>query len=241
MKENLARYLKTLFRNTPFHPQWLIYRDNYKSIRKLGKHISGNVVDIGCGHCEIKKYLSSDVSYTGIDYYYTSVNWYGSSPDIYADAQKLPLKSGAVKTVFLFDVLEHLPEPELCLKEISRILVKGGKLIIQVPFVYPVHDAPLDFRRWTSYGLERILLAEEMEKIEVGYCGEAIETSLLMLNMALAKTLLNSLYKKNPLILLLPLFPIIIFCLNIFAIIFKSITPKDNFMPFAYRMIAEKK
>lgn len=237
---NIVGYLKNLLKNTPFHPQWLIFRDNYQGVAKLTDYIGEKVLDIGCGHCEIKKFLPKETDYTGIDYYYTSVNWYRSAPDIFADAQNLPIRSGAINTVFFFDVLEHIPEPEQCLHEISRILGKQGKLILQTPFIYPVHDSPLDFTRWTIYGLEKMLQAEGLNIINIRYYGEPIETSLLMMNMALSKTLLNSLERKNLLLIFIPLLPFIIITLNIIAVISKFITPTDKFMPFMYRIVAEK-
>ena len=42
-------------------------------------------------------------------------------------------------------------------KEFSRILKKSGKLIIIMPFIYPIHDAPDDKYRFTEYGIRELL------------------------------------------------------------------------------------
>ncbi|MBN1272470.1 MAG: class I SAM-dependent methyltransferase [Candidatus Aminicenantes bacterium] len=45
----------------------------------------------------------------------------------------LPFKDNSIEQVFSLDYLEHLDDDLLCLKEIHRILKKGGKLIIATP------------------------------------------------------------------------------------------------------------
>ena len=80
-----------------------------------------------------------------------------SFQEIFADAQSLPFKNKSIDTILLLDVLEHLPRPEECFEEIYRKSKPNGKVIIQVPFLYPIHDAPLDFRRWTQHGLRGLL------------------------------------------------------------------------------------
>ena len=49
------------------------------------------------------------------------------------DIQRLGLCSGSFKTVVCSEVLEHIPEDELALAELARVLAPGGRLIITVP------------------------------------------------------------------------------------------------------------
>ncbi len=49
------------------------------------------------------------------------------------DIQRLGLRSGSFKTVVCSEVLEHIPEDELALAELTRVLTPGGRLIITVP------------------------------------------------------------------------------------------------------------
>jgi len=48
------------------------------------------------------------------------------------DGPKLPLPDNSVDTVTLFQVLEHTPEPERLLDEVSRVLKPGGSAVITV-------------------------------------------------------------------------------------------------------------
>jgi SAM-dependent methyltransferase len=52
---------------------------------------------------------------------------------IVADASKLPLRSDIIGTVFSNSVLEHIPALDEVLRELRRVLVKGGTLVFTVP------------------------------------------------------------------------------------------------------------
>lgn len=56
------------------------------------------------------------------------------APDVVADLRNAPFSTGALDWVFCSHVLEHVPELELCVDEIFRLLKPGGTAWIQVPF-----------------------------------------------------------------------------------------------------------
>jgi len=64
-------------------------------------------------------------------------------------------------------VLEHLRAPETVLAELSRVLVPGGRLCLTVPFVWPLHEEPYDFFRYTPFALRDMLRAQGFENVEV--------------------------------------------------------------------------
>ena len=64
--------------------------------------------------------------------------------------QKLKFKSNYYQNIIIFNVLEHLINPTKSLKELYRILKKGGLLIGSTPFLYQVHGAPNDYLRFTA-------------------------------------------------------------------------------------------
>jgi len=51
-------------------------------------------------------------------------------PLILADAEHLPFKGGAFRMVLSITVLQNLPHPALALKEMARVLRKGGKVVV---------------------------------------------------------------------------------------------------------------
>ena len=56
------------------------------------------------------------------------------APDFTADLRRVPLRTRSVDWIFCSHVLEHIPELEVCVDEIMRILRPGGAAWIQVPF-----------------------------------------------------------------------------------------------------------
>ena len=56
------------------------------------------------------------------------------------------------------EVFEHISEPALAVKEFSRILRKGGKVIITTPFCSLTHFAPFYFSNgYSKYWYEKFL------------------------------------------------------------------------------------
>ncbi len=74
-----------------------------------------------------------------------------TEPDIVSDASLIPLPDNSFDIVIMGELLEHVPEPLLVLKEACRLLRSGGKALITVPFLYPVHADPYDYGRYTEY------------------------------------------------------------------------------------------
>ena len=237
------RTFKKIFkgiRHTFLHPQWFVYRDNQKHIKEIGKVVSGRVLDIGCADRYIAQHITQSNTYVGLDYFQTATEWYNTKPNVFGDAQRSPFADETMDSVLLLDVAEHLPEPSLCIREITRVLKCKGILVLQVPFLYPIHDAPLDFQRWTLYGLIKLSKNNGFLVKEEVVMGKAVETAGLMMNLSLCKLLSNWFEKKSPALLLtLVLFPVVVM-VNVLCWLIALVSPTDNFMPHGYCLILEK-
>jgi SAM-dependent methyltransferase len=55
--------------------------------------------------------------------------------DVACSAYRLPFRSGVAKAIVLFDVFHHLRRPVAALRECSRVLASGGRIILLEPFV----------------------------------------------------------------------------------------------------------
>ena len=89
--------------------------------------------------------------------------------DIVADAADLPFKDESVDFLVNTALLEHTSEPLKIIKDMYRILRKGGKAFCFVPFIQPLHTAPDDFYRWTVPGIYESF--SEFDELEVYMAG----------------------------------------------------------------------
>ena len=87
------------------------------------------------------------------------------NPEIIGDIHALPFTDGEFDMVLCIEVLEHVLNPRKAMEEMRRVLKKGGTLILTTRFVYPIHDAPNDYWRFTKYGLQE--LVREWKMIEL--------------------------------------------------------------------------
>ena len=59
--------------------------------------------------------------------------------------------------VILDQVLEHVSDPVKAMREVYRILKKGGRLIVTTPFLVKIHYVPTDYWRFSRDGLRQLL------------------------------------------------------------------------------------
>jgi ubiquinone/menaquinone biosynthesis C-methylase UbiE len=238
---SLSQKLQSWFRPlgfTPLHPQWLVLRHRYETTAWLKKNAHGKLLDIGCGNGRIRQQLSATVHYIGIDYPTTVALGYRSKPDIFADAAQLPIASSSIDTVVLLDVIEHLSDPDKAIEEAARVLAKNGKCLIHVPFLYPLHDEPHDYQRWTRYGLKQFLNKYSFHIEEICETTHPVETASALLAIALSKGFIDTITHKR----ILWIFALLVICaipiINITGWLIAKILSASKFMPFSYRVVA---
>ena len=132
---------------------WLIYNIGDKFLEKYCKHFKGHLVDLGCGEAPYKNYfLQYADKYTGVDW---SNTFHNSGADVVSDLNVgINLEDEVADSIISLSVMEHLCEPQVFLNESHRILKSGGKMILQVPWQWWIHEAPHDYFRYTPYGLK---------------------------------------------------------------------------------------
>ncbi|TVQ64918.1 MAG: class I SAM-dependent methyltransferase [Balneolaceae bacterium] len=98
------------------------------------------------------------------------------NPDILGDLCTLDLGEENYDVIVCSEVIEHLHSPHLAVDNMHRALKKGGKLIVTIPFMFPVHADPYDFVRYTKTGLKNLLkMFESVEVTERNSYFEAID------------------------------------------------------------------
>lgn len=117
------------------------------------RYVRGDVLDLGCGRVPLYGMYRANATAVVCADWPSSAH---STPhlDLYCDLTRpLPLRDATFDTVVLTDVLEHLPNPDAAVSDIRRVLRPGGHLVLGVPFLYGIHEAPHDYHRYTVHRL----------------------------------------------------------------------------------------
>lgn len=82
--------------------------------------------------------------------------------------QANPFRPASFEAAVVMNVLEHVYDTHALLDALARLLKPGGALILAIPFMVKIHQAPVDFVRFTHFALERLgqdhgLVVERLE------------------------------------------------------------------------------
>ena len=148
----------TLVRLGPVHFQPLEWE-----LQQVRQYIKGKVLNAGCGNRDLGDTLRGFGASEIINYDIES-----SIPGaIRGSLTETPFASGEFDTIICNAVLEHVPEIERVMKELTRVLKYGGYFVACVPFLQPYHRSPTDFRRYTGEGLEELGRLHGLRAVEI--------------------------------------------------------------------------
>ncbi len=149
---------------------------------QIEKYCHGNILDLGCGSVPMYEFYKAKAATV------TCIDWENcahetSHIDVFCDLNgKLPFENDTFDTIIFSDVLEHLSNPLNTLSEIKRILKKDGRVLLNYPFLYGIHEAPFDYCRYTKYRIQTWIQELNMHIIvenEYGNLSVLFEHSLL--------------------------------------------------------------
>lgn len=158
----LSTYKNKIIDENFFRPRWYSVFLNpyfinryslYRVIRNLAATLSPHtkILDVGCGK-KPYKHLFVDSEYIGIDIQGGGHADTEKTVDAYYDGTHIPFKNDTFDLLICTQVLEHAIDAEALIAECARVLKKDGRLFLTMPFIYPEHEVPYDFRRFTRYG-----------------------------------------------------------------------------------------
>jgi len=114
----------------------------FSEIKKLIEPTGGKILDIGCADGTLTKIIldySKANLVIGIDILPSSISFAKKRftgnkklKFMVADAENLSFEKEEFDAIFCFDSIEHFLKPEKVLREIRRVLKKGGYLLILV-------------------------------------------------------------------------------------------------------------
>jgi SAM-dependent methyltransferase len=138
IEEGMSRFLK--MSNYEFK--------RYSLIAHFFVNLKGNLLDVGCCHGGLRKFLDKNINYFGIDGLDNQFQNY-----IKTDLNKiiLPFKNQSFDAICCCATLEHLFYPLEILREIKRVLKNDGRILISLPNDEGLNGIISSFQKVKSY------------------------------------------------------------------------------------------
>jgi len=147
------------------NPHYFCSKNLVRNIKKYAPILEGKLLDFGCGSKPYKSYFSNVQEYIGLDYENEGHSHSNESIDVFYDGKNIPFKDETFDSILCTQVFEHVENIETIINELYRILKKDGKILITAPFIFPEHEMPHDYRRFTVNGLSSLLVHYGFEVI----------------------------------------------------------------------------
>jgi len=211
----------TSFLSIIINPSYLIRSYLYKNIKDLAKQFKGRVLDFGCGDKPYEMLFNQAEEYVGVDIKLPSDVRMKNKADYLYDGMTLPFENSTFDSVVSFEVFEHVFNINQMMSEIYRILKNEGTVLISIPFSYPEHEIPYDYARYTQFGISDILKKNNFQVVKI-----VKTTTHIIVIFQLLINYINSIKLFNNKIFKIIIQLIVIFPINIFALILNFILPK---------------
>ncbi|MFZ5801247.1 MAG: methyltransferase domain-containing protein [Candidatus Omnitrophota bacterium] len=96
----------------------------------------------------------------------------------------LPFTSGRFDAILCFETVEHMPQPEIFIKELGRVIKTGGELILTTPNVLwePLHSLAAVLNLHHSEGPHRFLSRKKLRRYlaDAGFAIKTEATTVLL-------------------------------------------------------------
>jgi len=148
------------------------------------------VLEVGAGTGRLQDVVDD---YLGLDLSHT-VHRFFHKPFVQGSATALPFRDGEFDVIWTINVIEHIPEPELALREMRRVLKDGGILYL---------DPAWQCRSWAADGYvvrpySDFDLAGKINKASIPLRGSVAYRSLYTFPIRLIRLLQTSLSGEPP-------------------------------------------
>lgn len=242
VKISLKRFISKYFSfmdNSNSRDTWVI-----KKLKEIPK--GKKILDAGAGENKYKKYCKH-LEYKSQDFNkydgkgdsigLQTDTWDVGGIDIVSDVTSIPVDDNSFDYILCTEVLEHIPYPDMAIKEFSRILKKGGGLILTAPFCSQTHFAPYHFcTGFNIYWYREVLKHYGLEVQEFERNGNYFD--FVLLELVRTPIMLKKYSPMNifPIFLYFFILPLVLLIWLISKITKKS----EEQMCFGYHILAEK-
>jgi SAM-dependent methyltransferase len=144
-------------------------QDIRSSVEAFARSLSAGstVLDVGCGRRPYESFFTH-CRYLGVDVEVSGRSEGDKQAHVFFDGRNLPFEERRFDAVVCTEVLEHAVEPLRLTEEMRRVLKPNGRLLVTVPFMWGEHEAPFDFRRFSTFGARRLLEEAGLRIVSLG-------------------------------------------------------------------------
>lgn len=167
------------------------------ALRQLRLDGRRRVLVVGAGHDPYRSLFRDAKDYICLD-----IEHVPGVTDVVASALDMPFDNGRFDCVIATECFEHVADPFLFCRELTRVLRPAGQLVITVPFLFHQHGDPYDFWRPTRQCLLELL--KEYESVSVCSLGNRLHVISDLLTTLRPKGLFVPLRIVNHLLARLP-------------------------------------
>jgi SAM-dependent methyltransferase len=206
------------------NPFWICRRELALALGRLAPRLTGMVLDFGAGSQPYRSLLKNCSSYVSLEYD-TPQNRERKVADIFYNGHTIPAESSSYDGILSTQTLEHVPNPDVIVAEWARVLKVGGMLLITMPFMWPEHEMPYDYQRYSSGGLRRLLEKSGFEIVEQHRLLSDCRAPAQLFNAWIFDSIL---VKFRPKILRFILIPILCTPVSVLSTVLSAIFPKSK-------------
>jgi SAM-dependent methyltransferase len=118
----------------------------------------GRVLDYGCADIPYRRFFPASVDYLAAD-----LPGNLQATVIVRDDGTLPVPDESVDAVLSTQVLEHVADPGVYLRECNRVMRPGARMLLSTHGFMVYHPDPVDLWRWTCAGLRQTVVQAGFE------------------------------------------------------------------------------
>lgn len=177
-----------------------------QAIRSCSIYLYGRCLDVGCGDqpyrplllqppFQISELLALDRAGDRCQH---------TPPDLVWEAGKIPLPDASIDSALCTEVLEHCPNPAELLAEVHRVLRPGSSLVLTLPFLWPLHEVPHDWCRYTPFALSHMFVEAGFQVHELRPLGGYDRSLAQMMGLWLRRRPMNRWLRASLTLLLYP-------------------------------------
>jgi SAM-dependent methyltransferase len=134
-------------------------RANWRFVQQQAARLAPEalILDVGAGRGDFAAALQGFRTVAVEVYPYPEI-------DVVCDLTRVnPFLPHSFDAILLLNVLEHVYDTHALMQTLADLLKPGGHLIVAIPFMVKLHQAPVDFVRFTHFALQKLAVDHHLQ------------------------------------------------------------------------------